>query len=191
MANKKKKIVVNKNKNKNKNSIHITINSNNKKRVVNGGAKKQNPSPTIIVSQPSVPSIPSHTVNNYYPNIPEVRERLEIQAKNTPTEVKVGEINQDITPLKKVKVAPEDKSILKPYDLNSVNSLNDEFAPIFPLPSLSGVSKPPPLPSPYTPIKKIDDRPRIANPTGRGIPILVGGAAYKRYVNMGLIKDIQ
>ena len=191
--NKKRSVQI---RNKNKNSIHININSNNKRRgTSSGGQRQQSSHPTIIMSAPHVPYIPTDSgTSNLYPILSDIKERLTIQAKQ-PQQVKefVG-VNEPVAEVKPerntpsiVKVAPEDKSISKYYDTNSIASINDIHSPIYPMKP----AKPPALPSPYTPAKELDGRPRIPNPSGKGASILVGGAAYLKYVKQGLIKDIR
>lgn len=175
--NKKRSVQI---RNKNKNLISININSHNKRK---GGSSGPRPSghPTVIMSAPHVPYIPTDTGSrDIYPALADIKEKLAIQAKHSQDVINtIGSAPNDITHLNSVKVAPEDNQ--------SVSSLNDYHAPVHPLPQ----QKPPAPPSPYTPLAEFDVRKKIPNPTGKGQPILVGGQAYKKYVKMGLIKDIE
>ena len=208
--NKKRSIQI---KNKNKNSIHININSNNKRRgTSSGGQRQQSSHPTIIMSAPHVPYIPTDSgTSNLYPILSDIKERLAIQAKQ-PQQVKefVGVNEPEPITVYKNPSSSADNSLKRNIEtvgrnfFNTLDNLNkpkrgdkrggytsdssssNEFPIDTRLETLRNEA-----PSPYTPIKTLDNRPRIPNPSGKGIPILVGGPTYNKYLKAGIIKDIR
>ena len=208
--NKKRSVQI---KNKNKNSIHININSNNKRRgTSSGGQRQQSSHPTIIMSAPHVPYIPTDSgTSNLYPILSDIKERLTIQAKR-PEAVKdfVGVNEPEPITVYKTPSSSADNSLKRNIEavgrnfLNTLDNLNkpkrgdkwgeytsdssssNEFPVDTRFETLRNQAQ-----SPYTPIKQFDNRPRIPHPLGRKGTILVGGDAYKKYVKDKVIKNIE